>query len=385
VAKEILTKFEYDRLHGRDTLPTQTFVKDLLEAFAVHLRRQTGRTRKKGPQTDIYRLATWFGPICNAVTLNPQQDGRSQPHKGRRVGGGDKRHVPPLRIVVLEELTTELAADWLTRLAQKRNLNNKTANEYREVLCRFVNWAIARGVRMPGGSNPVDRVLRFSVATDRPIRFLKLEDIPTQLDALADRPVLQVMVAMLIYAGLRLGELLWLTKEDVDQKNGYLRVRRKIVLGREWTPKTGRERAVPISRALAIWLQVYQPPREVPWFFATPNNCQWDTDAFGEALRRVNGVVGLPWTALDFRHTFGSLLAMKGESLYKISQLLGNSPEICRRHYAALLPESLVDSVEFETNRLQARKARTAKPHASARNGSSASLPRGWRVVGADG
>ena len=38
---------------------------------------------------------------------------------------------------------------------------------------------------------------------------------------------------------------------------------------------------------------------------------------------------------------------MKGESLYKISELMGNSPEICRRHYAALLPESLLDSVEF--------------------------------------
>jgi hypothetical protein len=38
---------------------------------------------------------------------------------------------------------------------------------------------------------------------------------------------------------------------------------------------------------------------------------------------------------------------MKNESLYKISTLMGNSPEICRRHYAALVPEALTDSVEF--------------------------------------
>jgi len=50
---------------------------------------------------------------------------------------------------------------------------------------------------------------------------------------------------------------------------------------------------------------------------------------------------------LDFRHTFGSQLAMKGESLYKISKLMGNSPEICSRHYAALIPEEMGDSVEF--------------------------------------
>jgi len=39
---------------------------------------------------------------------------------------------------------------------------------------------------------------------------------------------------------------------------------------------------------------------------------------------------------------------MKGESLYKISALMGNSPEICRRHYAALAPESLTATVEFK-------------------------------------
>ncbi|MGD0462792.1 MAG: hypothetical protein ABSB74_09920 [Tepidisphaeraceae bacterium] len=40
-------------------------------------------------------------------------------------------------------------------------------------------------------------------------------------------------------------------------------------------------------------------------------------------------------------------LAKKGESLYKISTLMRNSPEICRRHYAALTPAALIDSAEF--------------------------------------
>ena len=42
------------------------------------------------------------------------------------------------------------------------------------------------------------------------------------------------------------------------------------------------------------------------------------------------------------------MLASNGQSLYKISALLGNSPEICRRHYAALIPEALTDCVEFD-------------------------------------
>ena len=74
-----------------------------------------------------------------------------------------------------------------------------------------------------------------------------------------------------------------------------------------------------------------------------------EVDNFSRDLRNANKKVGLKWTCLDFRHTFGSQLAMKGESLYKISALMGNSPDICWRHYAALIPETLTDSVEFCT------------------------------------
>ena len=68
---------------------------------------------------------------------------------------------------------------------------------------------------------------------------------------------------------------------------------------------------------------------------------------FSKFLPDKNKKAGLIWTCLDYRHTFGGQLAMKGESLYKISSFLGNSPEICRKHYAALVPESMVSAVEF--------------------------------------
>jgi len=74
---------------------------------------------------------------------------------------------------------------------------------------------------------------------------------------------------------------------------------------------------------------------------------RYDVDNFSQDLRAANHKFNLSWTCLDCRHTFGSQLAMKGESLYKISALMGNSPEICRRHYAVLLPEALTNTVEF--------------------------------------
>jgi integrase len=106
---------------------------------------------------------------------------------------------------------------------------------------------------------------------------------------------------------------------------------------------------VPISSALRNYLDRYTPPpSDHDWLFPSPDGTRWDPDNFSHrALLPAQNAAGLPWTCLDFRHTFGSQLAQKGETLYKISKLMGNSPEICRKHYAALMAEDLTESVEF--------------------------------------
>ena len=195
-----------------------------------------------------------------------------------------------------------------------------------------------RGVKMPGRINPAAEVERYKQRASE-IRFLTLPQIDQQLKALDDHPQMRVMVAMLIYAGLRREELLWLQHHDVDLDSGpygMLRIRAKTVQGQFWQPKTKKNRAVPISSALRAILDDYAPrPNKGRWFFASPKGMHYDPDNFSSDLKRIHDEKGLKWTCLDFRHTFGSQLAMKGESLYKISTLMGNSPEICRRHYAA--------------------------------------------------
>ena len=154
-------------------------------------------------------------------------------------------------------------------------------------------------------------------------------------------------MATLIYAGLRREEALWLTVDDVDLDKRLIYVRAKLINGEHWQPKTKRNRVVPISSALHEILTAYAPQRSEPWFFPSPRGRRWDPDNFSQELREINKSHDLTWSCLDFRHTFGSHLAQKGESLYKIAELMGNSPEICRRHYAALMPEKMHDVVEF--------------------------------------
>lgn len=70
-------------------------------------------------------------------------------------------------------------------------------------------------------------------------------------------------------------------------------------------------------------------------------------DNLSAHIHRTNLLHGLPWSCMEYRHTFGSHLAQKGVSLFKIAILMGNSPEICRKHYAALVPQEMHDEVEF--------------------------------------
>ena len=223
-------------------------------------------------------------------------------------------------------------------------------------LVTMCNWAMREGgVKFPGGVNPGVAVKCYRVAKQA-ITFLKLQDIREQLDSLEENIALQTMVAVYIYAGLRREEALWLTHEDIEWdwgQFGAIWIKAKAVDEESWMSKTGEDRIVPISSQLRVYLDRYVKAVEKsgPWFFKTPKSKRWDPDNFSEWLRDANAQNDLNWSCLDFRHTFGSQLAMKGESLYKISRLLGNSPEICRKHYAAVMPESLMDSVEFPTEK----------------------------------
>ncbi len=302
---------------------------------------------RSGEESILLREA--FGPICEALQITSR---RLTASKRPRKPGVDRRRRPAvIEAPCFEQITTAQIADFIHTQVQIKGLAPKTANRYREILCRIFNWATEEDrVRLPGTQNPAAKVRRFKERAPE-IRFLTLAQIDEQLQALASHRQLQTMVAMFIYAGLRREEALWLTIADIDLHaggQGMLRVRAKTIGGESWQPKTKVNRAVPISTDLARYLLRYKPrTSDHRWFFPSPEGKRWDPDNFSADLRSAQKKAGLRWTCLDYRHTFGSQLAQKGVSLYKISALMGNSPEICRRHYAALIPDNLTDEIEF--------------------------------------
>ncbi|NNF43760.1 MAG: tyrosine-type recombinase/integrase [Phycisphaerales bacterium] len=366
VAEKIKQKLEYEQATGILQEATQTPLDELLTNFVAHLRT---RLPPKSVNNDISRLRSIFGAIVPAL-----EPARKRPNDRRVLA-----NLPPTILAVsrAEDITTPLINRRLEERAQV--VGPKTLNEERAMIHRLLAYAIDfHGMIHPDRRtpNPAAKARRWRVPAPT-IRFLTLEQVQEQLKALEDAPTIRTAVAIMIYAGLRRSETLWLQPQDIDRKSRLIRVQAKHVGDESWQPKTRRNRAVPISHDLGAILDEYrveqnrtrrktrnrghdQDQEQVEetcseqdykpshtWLILSPRGQRYDPDNFSQDLATANLRHGLRWTSLHYRHTFGSLLAQRGVSLFKISTMMGNSPEICRRHYAALVPGELLEDVEF--------------------------------------
>ncbi len=346
MALEKKRRLEALEVTGQLPKPSNTPVDNLLESFCEFLWRT--RTRKSA-KNDISYLRMFFGPRCPALEPGSTINHRFKTARTIASNPAVAIHCRAVPVRNLEDLSTGMISEYILGRIVEDGIAPKTANRIREVLHRMFSFAIEHyGYLCPDHRyrNPVEGVRRAKESAPV-ITWLTAEQIVEQLRLLEFDPTLRAMVATFIYAGLRREGALWLTTEDVDLDRRLIYVRAKSVNGEQWQPKTKRNRVVPISSALYEILAAYAPERGEPWFFPSRRGRRWDPDNFSQTLRKTNRQHGLSWSCLDFRHTFGSQLAQKGESLYKIAELMGNSPAICRKHYAALMPEKMHDVVEF--------------------------------------
>ncbi len=343
IAKEKLRQLESALYRQVDIpLPTRNTVEKIVGDYVDHLYIVK---RDKNAQKVISYLRDALGPICDQLKIKKQKVA------DKSVKRKAVHPINPIQSVYFEQITTEDISRFIASVVRSKGIKPKTANRYREILTRLFNWATTqRGVVLPGGKNPAAAVERYKEA-DPVIVYLSLNEIEEQLTALADEPQLQTMVALYIYTGVRREEALWLTTADIDLDAGpygMIYIVTKSIDDKDWHAKTHKKRVVPISSQLRAYLDRYTPMKtEENWFFPSPKGAFWDPDNFSSDLREFNRKMGLKWSCDEYRHTFGSQLARKGESLYKISKLMGNSPEVCRKHYAHLEPDALIDSVEF--------------------------------------
>ncbi len=183
-------------------------------------------------------------------------------------------------------------------------------------------------------------------------------------------------IPVAFYSGMRREEVSRLAWEDIRFGEGLIVVQKS---------KTGKSRVVPLASALeAILMEIPALQRHGPVVVTPPDIdrllrldnlvrhirrmkrdqflsahslekpppsrskeyrdslAKWKAAMKGRTRDLDAALERIGWN--PFRHTFGSLLAQAGVSVDKISAWMGNTPEVCRRHYAQFIPRDRRDS-----------------------------------------
>lgn len=157
----------------------------------------------------------------------------------------------------------------------------------------------------------------------------------------------RTMITVALKTGLRQGELLALSWDDIDLVAGRLVVSRNFVRGEITTPKNGKTREIPLGDEVLAALKRHRHLRGDVVF------CKADGTMFtkGEskhplwrACRRA-GLRRIGWHVL--RHTFASHLVMRGAVLKAVQELMGHSSIKMTERYAHLSPDVRKDAVRL--------------------------------------
>ena len=148
------------------------------------------------------------------------------------------------------------------------------------------------------------------------------------------------------HAGLRKEEIIQAQPSWFDLDQGLLHVTQSD----GWKPKDKDDRTIPLTKAFWQFLKRdMSGPSGLPGpFIIAPSKqrgkARYRYD-FRKPFENYVTVKECPWvTPHVMRHTFASLLASRGVSIYKIAKWLGDGVEVTQKHYAQLLPKD--DDIE---------------------------------------
>lgn len=274
-------------------------------------------------------------------------DEHARVHKKPRSVKEDERNLdnhvlPILGSKALEKISRADIAKLFHGLRESPFAANRTLS----LLVTMFNLAERWGLR-PDGSNPCRHIQRHKESKRE--RFLSSEELARLGQALAKvevdktyTPFLIAAIRLLVFSGARLGEILSLRWEDVDLQGRRLNLR---------DSKTGKKVVMLNAPAVAVLDQL-------PRIEENPYVCCGQR--LGKGLVNIHrgwfdirDQAGLPDVRLhDLRHSFASVAASAGTSLYVIGSLLGHSLPSTTARYAHLHQDPLREASEAIAQRI---------------------------------
>ena len=306
------------------------------EAFAANKRL---KMQAEDPELDLRTVPT-FSNFC--VT---QYSPHAQLHLNPNTWKKNRRYqVATLIEFFGDEKMSEIFPSRMTAFARKRyraGIAPVSINSELRILRRILNFAKSRNI--PVATTEVE----FLPEPKRGrVKVWTAEEVSRLFQAcLQVSPDILPMVVFLANTGCRRGEALALTWDNVNVNSGLI----EITPSKEWQPKDGEPREIPIGDALTPWLVGERASPK--WVFPCPSTGRryafWPERKF----QRAQKAAGLRGGAHTLRHTYASHFLQKQPDLFLLARVLGHSDVAVTKLYSHLLPDHLArarNAVIFE-------------------------------------
>jgi len=226
---------------------------------------------------------------------------------------------------LLEMITLKDIEDY--RVSRLKTVKSSSTNRDLTVLKRMLNLAREWGYL----NKDIARKIKKMKEPPGRVRYLSKEEILSLIKA-CKLPYLKTIVQIALNTGMRKGEILNLTWDQIDFNSGFIHLEKT---------KTGERRDIPVNKTLYEVLKDWKQ----------------DNNSDTENLFEVKDVKKSFKTALnnagitdfrfhDLRHTFASHLVMEGVDLATISNLLGNATIQMTMRYSHLSPDHRKNAVD---------------------------------------
>ena len=322
---------------GHDPVTGKQIFKNVLGKTQAEVKEKLAKALVEAGQVDFtkggkYTVGTWMDECENVAKIKVRPSSH-QTYKGYI----DNLIKPNIGNIPLEKLTTMDLQKFYRKLLTKgrverveskeqpKGLSAKTVRNINQVISSAMDLAVAQKI-IP--ANPTD-ACELPKVEHKEMQTVPVEQLSAFLEE-AKRSGVYEMYYIELATGLRRGELLGLRWQDIDWKNGIIKVRRQVarVNGEivEAPLKTKNSyRAVTISLQAIEVLKQQKSKTHDQYVFPSPNGGPISPDSVNNMLKRVLERAGIPKVRFhDLLHTFATIALQNVVDIKTVSGMLGH-------------------------------------------------------------
>ena len=226
----------------------------------------------------------------------------------------------------IRSITTEDVDEWTTSL-KNRGDKNTTINRKLAGLRKVLKFSLKR--------KKIDECPYFTLQSEKEnqrYRWITDEEEQLILEYFKEDREMTRFFIILVDTGMRRGELLNLTKNDVNFTNSMVSI---------WETKADLPRSIPMTPRVIAMMRWCVNGSSHKLFNKGVHYYRWRWDKMKEELNLKDVVVH------TLRHTFASRLAQRGGNIYHIQKLLGHRDISNTMIYAHLAPQDLASCIKL--------------------------------------